>query len=234
VVLDFFDKQPFQLNSSNQTMCGRVGLGKEMRYAIDTKYDLAISRLVFESRYNIPPTKPIPLLYQPNGEPDAVMASWGLVPFWSKNGKGFFNAQGETADVKPAFRAAFKKRRGIVMVDWFYEWMKLDDGRKQPYLIRRADGEPLLFAGLWEGGETVPTATILTITPNDFMAPIHNRMPVILEPEEIDQWIEGTPQDAKALIAPAADGVLEKIAVSTLVNNAHVDDSRCAEPVGFD
>ena len=88
------------------------------------------------------------------------MANWGLVPFWSKKGKGFFNAQGETADVKPAFRAAFKKRRGIVMVDWFYEWRKLVDGGKQPYLIRRADGEPLLFAGLWEGGETVPTATI--------------------------------------------------------------------------
>ena len=215
-------------------MCGRVGLGKEMRYAIDTKYELAVKRLVFESRFNIPPTKPIPLLYQPHGEPDAVMANWGLVPFWSKDGKGFFNAQGETADVKPAFRAAFKKRRGIVMVDWFYEWQKLDGGSKQPYLIRRADGEPLLFAALWENGETVPTATILTITPNDFMAEIHNRMPVILEREENDGWVEGTPQEAKRLIAPTADGVLEKFAVSTLVNNARVDDPRCAEAVRFE
>jgi putative SOS response-associated peptidase YedK len=215
-------------------MCGRVGLGKEMRYAIDSRYDLAIKRLVFESRYNLPPTKPIPLLYQPNGEPDAAMANWGLVPFWSKDGKGFFNAQGETADTKPAFRTAFKKRRGIIMVDWFYEWMKLEGGGKQPYLIRRADGLPLLFAGLWEGGigeSTTPTATILTITPNEFMAEVHNRMPAILEPEEIDWWVEGTPEEAKALIAPAADGVLEKVPVSTLVNNARVEDPRCAEAI---
>ena len=209
-------------------MCGRVGLGKEMRYAIDTRYDLAVKRLVLEARYNLPPTKPIPLLYQPHGEPDAVMASWGLVPFWSKDGKGFFNAQGETAHAKPAFRTAFKKRRGVVMVDWFYEWQKLENKRKQPYLIRRADGLPLLFAGLWEPGEHQPSATILTISPNDFMAPIHNRMPVILEPEEVDRWIEGSAEEARTLIAPAGDGILEKIAVSELVNSVRNEGEECA------
>ena len=198
---------------------------------IDTRYDLAIKRLVFEARFNLPPTKPIPLLYQPAGEPDAVMASWGLVPFWSKDGKGFFNAQGETAHEKPAFRAAFRKRRGVVMVDWFYEWQKLEGKRKQPYLIRRADGLPLLFAGLWEPGDNAPTATILTIAPNDFMAPVHNRMPVILEPEEVDRWIEGSAEDARALIAPAGDGILEKFPVSELVSSVRNDDPRCAEPI---
>ncbi|MEP6835517.1 MAG: SOS response-associated peptidase [Gemmatimonas sp.] len=215
-------------------MCGRVGLGKEMRYAIDTRYDLAIKRLVFEARYNLPPTRPIPLLYQPAGEPDAIMANWGLVPFWSKSGKGFFNAQGETAHEKPAFRSAFKKRRGVVLVDWFYEWQKLAGGGKQPYLIRRADGAPLLFAALWEGGvgdSTTPTATILTIVPNEFMAPIHNRMPVILEPEEIDRWIESDPDDARILIQPAADSILEMVPVSELVNSVRNDDPRCAEPL---
>lgn len=213
-------------------MCGRVGLGKEMRYAIDTRYDLALRRLPFGPQYNLPPTKPIPLLYQPNGEPDAAMAKWGLVPFWSKDGKGFFNAQGETADTKPAFRSAFRRRRGLVLVDWFYEWQKLPGGGKQPYRIQRADGEPLLFAGLWEGGigdSLMPSATIVTITPNEQMAPIHNRMPVILEPEDVHQWIEGNMEDAKALIQPAPDGILEMSRVSEFVNSVRNHDAMCAE-----
>lgn len=215
-------------------MCGRVGLGKEQRYAIDQRYDLVLSRLNVQRRFNVPPSLSVPLLYDPNGEPDAVMAKWGLVPFWSKDGKGWSNARGETAHVKPAFRSAFKQRRGVIVVDHFFEWQTLAPKTpKQPWLFTRADDEPMLMAALWEPGEPSPTASIVTIAANAWMAPIHDRMPVILEPHEFDRWMHGTPDEARAIIQPGADGVLQRVPVSRLVSTGR-EDAACIDPVTID
>lgn len=149
-------------------MCGRVGLGKEQRYAVDLRYDLVLSRLN-GVRYNLKPTQPIPLLRMIDGQPDAVMSQWGLKPHWLKTGQGWFNARGETVHEKNAFKNAFKKRRGIIPASNFYEWLG-EKSPKQPYLIERADGATIVFAALWEDGET-PTSTIITTAANAFMAP---------------------------------------------------------------
>lgn len=95
-------------------------MGEEQRYAIDQRYDLVLSRLNLQRCYNVPPSLSVPLLYDPAGEPDAVLAKWGLVPFWLKDRKGWSNARGEKAHEKPAFRSAFIQRRRIIVVDHFF------------------------------------------------------------------------------------------------------------------
>ena len=214
-------------------MCGRVGLGKEQRYAIDQRYDLVLSRLNLQRRYNVPPSLSVPLLYDAQGEAGAVMAKWGLVPFWSRDGKGWSNARGETVHEKPAFRSAFKQRRGVIVVDHFFEWQAMGHkAKKQPWLFTRADEQPMLMAALWEPGDP-PTATIVTINANDWMTPIHDRMPVILETEELDRWMLGTQEEARAIIQPGADGVLQRQAVSTLVSTGR-EDAACIDPITID
>lgn len=157
-----------------------------------------------------------------------VLATWGLVPSWSKDrsiGPRLINARSETAAEKPAFRSAFARRRCVVPVSGFYEWQKREEGPKQPYYIYRADGEPLLFAGLWErwgkDDEILDTFTILTTEPNEMMSAVHDRMPCVLEREEVELWCGEYGNDStRNLLRSAADGVLTMHPVSTRVNNA--------------
>ena len=215
-------------------MCGRVGLGKEQRYAIDQRYDLVLGRLNVQRKYNVPPSGMLPLVYEVDGEPQAVMARWGLKPFWWKKGPPPSNARFDSIrDGKPAFRSAFKSRRGFIPVDHFYEWHATPAG-KQPYLFQRADCQPLLMAALWEPGEgDAPfTTTIITTDANEWMAPVHHRMPYILEPHELAAWMNAdTPrEELLAMMQPGADGILERYAVSTLVNKP-IEDARVVERV---
>ena len=124
---------------------------------------------------------------------------WGLIPAWAKEpsiGNKMINARAESVAEKPAFRAAFRSRRCIVPASGFYEWQRQGRGPKQPYLIRRKDGEPIGFAGLWEGwrdpasGEAVESCTIITCAPNELVAELHDRMPVILDPADYDRWLD--------------------------------------------
>ena len=155
---------------------------------------------------------------------------WGLIPFWAKDpkiGARMINARSETVAEKPAFRNALKKRRCLVLADGYYEWQKTPVG-KRPYRIIMKSGEPFAMAGLWETwkdpqGNVVPSCTIITTAANDFLAPIHNRMPVILPRESEELWLDPGVDDATLLtdlLIPYPDKRINAYEVSTIVNYA--------------
>jgi putative SOS response-associated peptidase YedK len=169
---------------------------------------------------------------------------WGLVPHWTKDEKSArrpINARAETVDTSPFFREAFAARRAIVPADAFYEWKREgapgQSAQKQPYAAARADAGILAIAGLWEGwrapdGAVLRSFVILTTDANAEMAPIHDRMPVILEPASWDTWLDGTPHQAFQLLNPAPDGTLRLWPVSRRVNSPATNDAALLDPVG--
>ncbi len=176
-------------------------------------------------RYNVAPTQPMPIVRATeDGSREVAVVRWGLVPAWVKDPAGLklslFNARAEGVAEKPSFRAAFRSRRCLVPVSGFYEWQKVD-GAKQPWFITRADGKPTFFAGLWEswgkGEERLESGTIITTGPNAEMAGLHHRMPVVLEEDEFDVWLDHGPEE---VLDAAPDGTLSIHRVSTRVNNA--------------
>lgn len=192
--------------------------------------------------YNIAPSRAIAAVrIAPEGPAKRELARlrWGLVPSWAKDpavGYRMINARAETAPDKPAFRSAFRRRRCLVPADGFYEWRKTG-GRKQPYYVRMADGKPFAFAGLWERWEgpdgEVASCAILTTGPNDLLAPIHDRMPVILSPGDFDPWLDPETSDPATLLPlmrPYPPGAMVAFPVRALVNNPAADDPRCIEP----
>ena len=140
------------------------------------------------------------------------MLHWGLIPSWAKDaaiGNRMINARADGVASKPSYRAAFKARRCLIAADGFYEWQKLDAKRKQPWYFRLKDDEPFAFAGLWESwkspdGQTVESCTLITGEPNELVAPVHDRMPVILPPERYNVWLDAGCQAAPASIAARA------------------------------
>ena len=157
------------------------------------------------------------------------------MPFWATDlaiGNKMINARAEGIAAKPAFRAAFKQRRCLVLADGFYEWQKVAGG-KQPMLIRLRSGKPFGFAGLWESWRgpdgPVETCTIVTTEPNAVTAPIHNRMPVILDPADYERWLDPSQPEAEALLRPCPDDWLEAFAVSTRVNTPRNDSADLIE-----
>jgi len=164
------------------------------------------------------------------------------VPYWAKDIKvGFanINAMAETVDTKPAFREAFQQRRCLVPVDSFYEWKKIEDG-KQPYAIALTDRKLMALAGLWESwrsratGERVRSFTIVTTTPNELCAELHNRMPVILAPEAWPAWLDEEPTDQrhlKSLLAPYPSACMSCWPVSARVGNVKNNDPSLIEPI---
>jgi len=170
----------------------------------------------------------------------ATLMRWGLVPSWAKDltiGSQMINARSETAAEKPSFRSAFVRRRCLIPADGFYEWQKLADGRKQPWWIHPADGGVLAFAGLWEiwsgGGQVAPvvTCTILTTAAGPDLQGLHDRMPVILSPEDWGFWLSGAASKTQlqSLMQPLPAGSLQLQKVSTLVNRPAVDSPACLE-----
>ena len=168
---------------------------------------------------------------------------WGLVPFWAKDLKvGFsnINAKAEGIEGKPAFREAFQRRRCLVPVDNFYEWKKTATG-KQPYAIALADRKLMALAGLWENwrspaGEWVRSFAIVTTTPNELCAELHNRMPVVLSADEWSEWLGEEPVDParlKGLLAPYPAEEMACWPVSTRVGNVKNNDPSLIEPVGL-
>ncbi len=195
----------------------------------------------FPPRYNVAPTQPIPVIRLLDGERRFALMRWGLLPSWVKDPKGFsllINARGETAIDKPAFRNAMKRRRCLIPADGFYEWSAAG-ARKQPYFIHAKTGAPLAFAGLWEtwtgpNGEELDTAAIVTTTANRTLAPLHDRMPVIVAPDAFDLWLNATDVDAMtaaALIKPAPDDLLEAWPVSADVNRVANDEARLTREI---
>ena len=182
------------------------------------------------ARFNIAPTQPVLVL--PNDATNtADFFVWGLIPSWSKDpaiGSRLINARAETLAEKPAFRSAFKYHRCLIFADGFFEW-QLQPGSqgKLPHLIRLKSGKPFAFAGLWEhwqspDGSEIKSATIITTSPNELMAPIHDRMPVILPQEAYARWLDPTPLfpvDLNSLLVPYPAGEMLAYPVSTLVNS---------------
>lgn len=148
-------------------------------------------------RYNIAPTQEVlGVSESPDGR-EMTFYRWGLIPSWAKDasmGARLINARSETVAEKPAFRAAFKQRRCIIPTDGFYEWQRTG-GKKQPFFFRMRDERPFGFAGLWErwegeGGQAINSCTILTTKANEVLRPVHDRMPVILHPDEYEMWLD--------------------------------------------
>ena len=197
------------------------------------------------SRYNIAPTQQVAcVLRESTGEPrKAERLRWGLVPPWAKElaiGNRMINARGETVDSKPSFRNAFRSRRCLIPADGFFEWQKVDGG-KQPFLIESAAGGVFALAGLWEENQKVATQnqpvrsfTIITTVANRMMSQLHDRMPVLLDPEDFDCWLDPGYRDSQALkelLVPVADDQLRMTAVSRRVNSPRYDDAECVKPI---
>lgn len=192
-----------------------------------------------QPRYNIAPTQFIAAIRDDeNRERELVMLRWGLVPFWAKDpsiGNKMINARAETVAEKPAYRAAYRHRRCIVLADGFYEWHREGDV-KTPHFISLASGEPFALAGLWEtwtdkeSGESLQTTTLITTAANDFMTPLHHRMPVILESNTAGEWLAGSTDllDDVAAITPA----LQAWPVDRRVNNARNEGEELVGAVG--
>jgi putative SOS response-associated peptidase YedK len=192
--------------------------------------------------YNVAPTQTVPIVrLRESGERELAAVRWGLVPPWSKDpfrGPPLFNARSETAAEKPAFRSAFRHRRCLAPISGFYEWKKTGDSR-QPYYITRADQSIMLLAGLWEhrpathAAPALDSMTILTVPANAFMSQLHDRMPVILEPEQATAWLghQTSPDILAGMLAPAPDGVLQAHPVSARVSSPKNDDPALCERI---
>lgn len=154
-------------------------------------------------RYNVAPTQQVPLIRVEGDIAQIDAARWGLLPTWKKDDTGapLFNARGETVAEKPSFRSAFKARRGLMVLDGYYEW-KTEGKDKQPYYVRPESG--LLYAAaLWETGLDRLSTTMVTTEATENMSWLHHRLPLFLAPEEIRTWVEGTPEEALELVAPS-------------------------------
>jgi putative SOS response-associated peptidase YedK len=204
------------------------------------------------AKYNVAPTDPIyAVAPSRDGETRQLGTfKWGLVPNWSKDATGgakMINARAETIATKPAFRNLLQKRRCIIPADGFYEWQRLGDPdakkpRKQPFFIRRRDGKSMAFAGLWDvwkprddpDAEWLRSATIITGTPNELVARLHDRMPVILPEESWDAWLDPTnddPDALRALLVPLPADQVEAWPVEPLVNSVRNDGPELIEPL---
>lgn len=222
-------------------MCGRFSQTASPE-VIAQQFELNDPPL-FKPRYNIAPSQNIAAIRIEPGTTirNLVMLRWGLIPSWTKDtkiGNQCINAKAETVAEKPAFQAAFKKRRCLVVATGFYEW-QVQGRTKQPMWIGLQSKQPFAFAGLWEHwtpaeGEPLETCTIITTEPNDLMASIHNRMPVILAPTSYGQWLDPAFQNIeplKALLRSYLSEELTAYPVSTLVNNPRHDAPQCLEQV---
>ncbi len=222
-------------------MCGRFALDDDGT-AVQQEFNLAETPQL-APRYNIAPTQPIAAVGQrADGSRGLTHFTWGLIPSWAKDpsiGSKMINARAETVAEKPSFRASFQRRRCLVPMTGFYEWQKQADGRKQPqYIHPTGDRKLFAVAGLWErwqseDGSEILSCTLLTTTPNELVAPIHNRMPVIIAPSGYDTWLDGaaSPTAVSALLQPYDPAQMDYHPVSLTVNNPRHDDPLCIQPL---
>jgi putative SOS response-associated peptidase YedK len=228
-------------------MCGRYTL---RRIDVARLHLNAMDEPTFEEfdekrivpRFNIAPSQDVCVVrINKNGDRVLGLVQWGLIPSWTKGAPKMkpINAKAETVQTSGMFRQAFSRRRCLVPADGFYEWKKLDPKTKQPMFIHYADDRIFAFAGLWERwqpneqAEPIETCTIITTTPNELMRPIHDRMPVIVRPEDYGLWLnkDADPNEAEKLMRPYADGELEAVPVSRTVNSPKNNTPECVEPL---
>lgn len=220
-------------------MCGRYSLDAKAEDLI--KYFGVINHLPLKPRYNIAPSQMAPVIRRARAGREVVLMRWGLVPHWAKDAKfGYhtINARAETVDSKPAYRDAFRRRRCLVPATGFFEWRNLGD-RKQPYNIRLKDRSLFALAGLWDRwtdpeGKKLQSFTIIVTDANEALRPIHDRMPVILNPGDYDLWLDPEQQNAtllKALLKPLPSYAVASYPVSRRVGSPANDDPGLLEPL---
>lgn len=222
-------------------MCGRFGLTRPDKLDLE-RYGITEAPPQVP-RFNIPPSSDILVVRERKGVTEAEMIRWGLVPSWAKDpsiGNRMANVRSDTALEKSSFRAAMQKRRCLIPADVFYEWQDVPgQKRRRPYAVALNEGEPFALGGLWEawrekeGGEWLITCAILTTEPNELLAPIHDRMPVIIGPEDYSAWVAvATPVEAvRRLVESYPSSNMKAWEVSLLVNDPKTDDARVLTPV---
>ena len=231
-------------------MCGRfVSTATPSQLADYLRAD-EVRTEALDPSWNVAPTDAVYAVAERRSSEDAdaerLLGSykWGLVPFWAKDAKGgarMINARAETLESK--FRRTFERRRCLVPADGFYEWEKLEDGKKQPWFIHRADGAPMVFAGLWEvwkpegaseEDEPLRTCSIITTSANELLARIHDRMPAVISPHDWDLWLDRSVTDPSALrhlLAPADPRQFDMFEVSPAVNSVRNNSGDLVRPI---
>lgn len=219
-------------------MCGRYTLASNTQ-----KLAEAFARFEVPAdlppRYNVAPSQPVAVVAN-NGQHKVEFFQWGLIPSWAKDskiGNQMINARAETLAEKASFKNAYKRRRCLILADGFYEWKKEDDKTKIPMYIRLVSGDPFAFAGLWESWQTaedfILSCTIITTAPNELMAQVHNRMPLILPPDAYERWLdpaERKPDELNDLLKPYPAELMTAYPVSRLVNSPKNDSPALIEP----
>ena len=219
-------------------MCGRF-TSSQRRETIGERFQVTVPQ-GYQERFNLAPTQKALIVREPEGERQAVMARWGLLPHWAKDERisyKLINARAETLLEKPAFRPLVGKYRCLVVADGFYEWTVGPDGKKQPIHFRLEDGSAFGFAGLWtcktdDEGELIESCTIITTSPNELVAPVHDRMPVILPVELETEWLDSeiTKEHALSLLQSYPAEAMVALKASPLVNSARNDDPTLLVP----
>jgi putative SOS response-associated peptidase YedK len=223
-------------------MCGRYRLSRR-KQIIEEQFEAQPWDDDWSPRYNIAPTQQVPTIRQHPKEPrrDLSLMRWGLIPSWARDMSGaasMINARSETASTKPAFRDPMKYRRCLIPADAFYEW-KRNETSKQPYCFEVNDGELFAFAGLWDGwkdasGQWIKTCSILTTMPNAVTSTVHDRMPVILDRDSYDLWLDPGVTKVEAvsdLLRPCDARLMRSFPVSSRINRVANDDEECSRPV---
>jgi putative SOS response-associated peptidase YedK len=215
-------------------MCGRFTLKNPGRLKFD-RFN-RFNSLPLVPRYNIAPSQEVVAILQRRDEPEAQLLQWGLIPSWSKDAKGFINARSETITGKPSFSESFERRRCLIPADGFYEWQR--SGKiAQPYYFQLQDETPFAFAGIWDkwsdGERTITSCAIITTSANELLAPIHDRMPVLLRSGSHEEWLSEEFNQVKLenLLVPFPADEMTSHAVSYDVNHTKVDDEHLVLPV---
>jgi len=225
-------------------MCGRVACFsslEDISSALGATLDPSAA-LVYRPSYNIPPSQPLPIACQfesasgfaKTSQSRLLLAKWGLLPKWAKDESlGFktFNARAETVREKPSYRGAFKYRRCLIPVDGYFEWQR--SGRsKLPHYFSRTNHDIMVLAGLYEiWKDELLTCTVITTKANDMGKEVHPRMPVVLEKDNWQIWLEAEPDDAHELLKPASEDVLSRYQVDNVVNSVRNDEPNLIAPL---
>ena len=223
-------------------MCGRFAQ-KSPVPSLAKNFDAQLKLESLEPRYNISPTSIVPVVRIPHQETKRTLEGlkWGLIPSWASDpsiGFKLANARAETVADKPSFRSAFKKQRCLVPIDGFFEW-KQDTKPKQPFYFFMKDEKPFALAGLWEywkpktgNGEPIYSFTLITTEPNSLLAKVHDRMPVIIDPKDFEEWLDPANQDPAKLtkfLKPYPASKMDSYPVSTFVNAVKNQGPACIE-----
>lgn len=204
-------------------MCGRFTVRTAPRVKLK---GVSNPDLPFEARYNIAPTQEVIVVADFADGPELTKLVWGLIPARSTDGKRFINVRAETIEIKSSFSESFKRRRCLILADGFFEW-KRSARSKQAYYFQMTDGSQFAFAGIWDtwGKDQTKSCAIITTTANETLAPVHDRMPVILRPENYDLWLDSRANavSLRNLLVPYSASTLLSYPVSSAVNSPQND-----------